>query len=62
MTKDELVTACHEYVLAHQPAKSNESAAASTQSAAESTQEAWTGHLHITPDIVAEILDSNKEV
>lgn len=55
MTKDELVTACHEYVLAHQPA-------ASTQSAAESTQEAWTGYLHITPEIVAEILDSNKEV
>jgi hypothetical protein len=49
MTKDELVQACHEHVQAQRAA----------EEAAKEPE--WTGHLHITPDIVAEILDSNKE-
>lgn len=50
MTNEELVTACHEYVLAQQTADAPEAAEAK-----------WLGCLQITPDIVAEILDSNKE-
>ena len=48
MTKQELVQACHEHVQAQRAAELAEK------------PEPWTGHLHITPDIVAEILDSNK--
>jgi hypothetical protein len=49
MTKDELVQACHEHVQAQREAEQAEK------------EPEWTGHLHITPDIVAEILDSNNE-
>jgi hypothetical protein len=48
MTKEELVQACHEHVQAQREAEE------------QTKQPEWTGHLHITPDIVAEILDSNK--
>jgi hypothetical protein len=48
MTKQELVQACHEHVQAQREAE------------AEQKEPEWTGYLHITPDIVAEILDSNK--
>lgn len=49
MTKEELVQACHEHVMAQREAE------------AEVKQPEWTGHLHITPDIVADILAANKE-
>ena len=48
MTNDELVTACHEHIQAQQ-----------AEQAANVTPK-WDGNLHITPEIVAEILDSNK--
>ena len=49
MTSQELVTACQEYM------------AEKREQEAEPAEPEWTGHLHITPNIVAEILDSNKE-
>ena len=49
MTKQELVQACHEHVQAQREAE------------AEQKEPEWTGYLHITPDMVAEILLSNKE-
>lgn len=49
MTKDELVQACHEHVMAQREA----------EEAAKEPE--WTGTMHITPDIVAEILAANKE-
>jgi hypothetical protein len=48
MTKEELVQACHEHVQAQREAEQAEK------------EPEWTGYLHITPAIVAEILDSNK--
>ena len=45
MTAEELRIACEQYM---------------AEKRAEEAQ-VWTGHLSITPDMVAEILDSNKE-
>lgn len=49
MTKEELVQACHEHVQAQREA------------AEEVKEPEWTGYLHITPNIVADILAANKE-
>lgn len=52
LTTEQLIAGCQQFVQQQQQQQEQQQPEPEPE---------WTGHLHITPHIVAEILDSNKE-